>query len=129
MYIVSLASDQVLIQDSELNKWHMDNLITHMAAITLYIDGFKTDTNDLREDLRLENKQYVFSSSFTNIYADHGFRMSQYFHELGCKVNNPTEKEQAEFKIPNKAMAAQRRVAKLKLPLDFPKVRNPPRRR
>lgn len=67
MYIFNLASGQKLIQDSELNKWHMDNLITHMAAITLYIDGFKTDTNDLREDLRLENKQYVFSSSLTNI--------------------------------------------------------------
>ncbi|KAI4797255.1 RNA polymerase I associated factor, A49-like protein [Aureobasidium sp. EXF-8845] len=98
--------------NNELNKWHMDNLITHMAAISLFIDGYKTDTHDLREDLRLENKQ-----------------MSQYFMELGCKVNNPTEKEQADFKIPNKAVAAQRRVAKLKLPLDFPKVRMMPRRR
>jgi hypothetical protein len=53
--------------------------------------------------------------------------MSQYFMELGCKVNNPTEKEQADFKIPNKAVAAQRRVAKLKIPLDFPKVRMMPR--
>ncbi|TIA58617.1 RNA polymerase I associated factor, A49-like protein [Aureobasidium pullulans] len=98
--------------NNELNKWHMDNLITHMAAISLFIDGYKTDTHDLREDLRLENKQ-----------------MSQYFMELGCKVNNPTEKEQADFKIPNKAVAAQRRVAKLKIPLDFPKVRMMPRRR
>ena len=49
--------------------------------------------------------------------------------ELGCKVNNPTEKEQADFKILNKAVAAQRRVAKLKIPLDFPKVRMMPRRR
>lgn len=55
--------------------------------------------------------------------------MSQYFHELGCKVAAPTEKEQVDMKIPNKATAAQRRVARLKLPLDFPKVRNPPRRR
>ena len=51
----------VLIAYSELNKWHVDNLITHMAAISLFIDGYKTDTCDLREDLRLENKQYVFS--------------------------------------------------------------------
>jgi len=52
--------------NNELNKWHMDNLITHMAAISLFIDGYKTDTHDLREDLRLENKQYVpffFTSS------------------------------------------------------------------
>jgi len=47
--------------NNELNKWHMDNLITHMAAISLFIDGYKTDTHDLREDLRLENKQYVLS--------------------------------------------------------------------
>ncbi|KAG9830789.1 RNA polymerase I associated factor, A49-like protein, partial [Aureobasidium melanogenum] len=98
--------------NNELNKWHMDNLVTHMAAIALFIDGYKLDTHDLREDLRLENKQ-----------------MSQYFMELGCKVNNPTEKEQADFKIPNKAVAAQRRVAKLKIPLDFPKVRMMARRR
>jgi len=45
--------------NNELNKWHMDNLITHMAAISLFVDGYKTDTHDLREDLRLENKQYV----------------------------------------------------------------------
>ncbi|KAG9512046.1 RNA polymerase I associated factor, A49-like protein, partial [Aureobasidium melanogenum] len=98
--------------NNELNKWHMDNLTTHMAAIALFIDGYKLDTHDLREDLRLENKQ-----------------MSQYFMELGCKVNNPTEREQADFKIPNKAVAAQRRVAKLKIPLDFPKVRMMARRR
>lgn len=55
--------------------------------------------------------------------------MSQYFAELGCRVAAPTEREQADFKIPNKAVAAQRRVAKLKLPLDFPKTRNPPKRR
>jgi DNA-directed RNA polymerase I subunit RPA49 len=116
--------------NNELNKWHMDNLITHMAAISLFIDGYKTDTHDLREDLRLENKQYVLTSNYLYpIMLTKVYRMSQYFMELGCKVNNPTEKEQADFKIPNKAVAAQRRVAKLKIPLDFPKVRMMPRRR
>lgn len=43
--------------NNEVNKWHLDNLITHMAAITLFIDHYRTDTHDLREDLRLENKQ------------------------------------------------------------------------
>jgi len=86
--------------------------MTHMAAISLYIDGWRTDTSDLRDDLRLENKQ-----------------MSQYFHELGCKVTNLTEKEQAELGLKNKAMAALRRVARLKLPLDFPRTRIPARRR
>ena len=56
-------------------------------------------------------------------------RMSQYFNELGCKVRNPTEKEAADLKLANKAQAAQRRIALLRLPLDFPKSRLPPRRR
>lgn len=47
----------MLIQRSDLNKWHLDNLMTHMAAISLYIDDWRSDTHDLREDLRLENKQ------------------------------------------------------------------------
>lgn len=42
---------------SDINKWHFDNLMTHMAAISLYIDGYRTDTHDLREDLRMENRQ------------------------------------------------------------------------
>ena len=48
---------QLLMAHSDINKWHMDNLMTHMAAISLYIDNWKTDTNDLKEDLRLEVKQ------------------------------------------------------------------------
>jgi len=55
--------------------------------------------------------------------------MSQYFRELGCRVRTPTEKEQTELKMGSKAQAAQRRIALLKLPLDFPKARLPPRRR
>lgn len=58
-----------------------------------------------------------------------GIRMSQYFHELGCKVAAPTEKESNELGIKSKAIAAQRRIAKLRIPLDFPKTRLPPRRR
>ncbi|KAF2158208.1 RNA polymerase I associated factor, A49-like protein [Myriangium duriaei CBS 260.36] len=99
-------------EGGELNKWHVDKLMTHMAAISLYIDDFKTDTHDLREDLRLENRQ-----------------MTQYFNELGCRTRSPTEKEYAEFRISNKSQAAQRKVALLKLPLDFPKTRLPPKRR
>lgn len=33
--------------------------MTHIAAISLYIDGYRTDTCDLREDLQMEDKQYV----------------------------------------------------------------------
>lgn len=42
---------------SELNKWHVDKLMTHMAALSLYIDNWRTDIHDLKEDLRLDNKQ------------------------------------------------------------------------
>lgn len=33
--------------------------MTHIAALSLYIDNWRTDTYDLREDLRMENKQYA----------------------------------------------------------------------
>ena len=42
---------------STLNKWHVDSLITHIAALALVVDGFDVDTYDLREDLRLDNKE------------------------------------------------------------------------
>ena len=37
--------------------------MTHMAAISLFIDNWRTDTHDLREDLRFENKQSVHQAS------------------------------------------------------------------
>ena len=40
-----------------MTKWHVDNLITHIAALALYVEGYEVDTFDLREDLRLDNKQ------------------------------------------------------------------------
>lgn len=42
---------------SDLNKWHVDNLLTHIAALSLFIDDWRTDSYDLREDLRLDSKQ------------------------------------------------------------------------
>ncbi|KAF2086858.1 RNA polymerase I associated factor, A49-like protein [Saccharata proteae CBS 121410] len=96
---------------NELTKWHVDNLITHIAALTLTVDNFVVDTNDLREDLRLDLKQ-----------------MTQYFLELGCKVSNPTEKERLHLKL-HKAEASSHKMAKLKIPLDFPKTRQLPKRR
>lgn len=75
------------MHSSELNKWHQDNLMTHMAAISLYIDNFRTDTHELREDLRLENKQFVspfllFPRTQSYIYI--------YTHSLSHKSINPT---------------------------------------
>ncbi|EOD46513.1 putative a49-like rna polymerase i associated factor protein [Neofusicoccum parvum UCRNP2] len=96
---------------NELTKWHVDNLITHIAALSLFIDDYVTDTFDLREDLRLDNKL-----------------IGQYFHEIGCRVGPPTEKERTDGGY-SKAEAVNHKTAKLRIPLDFPKQRNIPMRR
>lgn len=90
---------------SELGKWQLDNLYTHICALSLYVDGWSTDTSNLKDDLKLETKA-----------------MSQYFAELGCKVSAPNEGDKARLGI-GKAQAAVTRMAKLKLPLEFPKAR------
>lgn len=40
-----------------MTRWHVDNLITHICAAALYVDNFEVDVNDLRDDLKLENKE------------------------------------------------------------------------
>ncbi|KAK0250252.1 hypothetical protein B0A54_01466 [Friedmanniomyces endolithicus] len=90
---------------TELPKWYLENLYTHMCALSLYIDDWRTNTTSLKEDLKMENKQ-----------------ISQYFVELGAKVGPPTEREREVGKL-SKAQASAVRVASLKLPLEFPKAR------
>lgn len=41
-------------------RWNIDNLMTHVAAAALIVDDFEVDVNDLREDLKIENKEYEF---------------------------------------------------------------------
>lgn len=96
--------------DHELPKWHLDNLYTHIAAVSLYIDGFVSNMTSLREDLKMENKQ-----------------LAQYFIELGCKVTPPNETYRQRLGI-SKAQAATVRIAALKLPLELPKPRAARRR-
>ncbi|KAI4945812.1 hypothetical protein J4E91_007726 [Alternaria rosae] len=88
----------------EMSRWHVDNLMTHIAAAALTVDDYEVDVNDLREDLKLENKE-----------------IKQYFAELGCKLNAPTQADLARMKL-TKAETANHFIAKLKLPLTFPKV-------
>ncbi|PCG90300.1 Hypothetical protein PENO1_032450 [Penicillium occitanis (nom. inval.)] len=64
-----------------------------------------TDPSDLRDDLRLDTPT-----------------VTQYFRELGCRSEKPRESEFAKFGIKTKAEAANKRICKLRLPLDFPKV-------
>lgn len=92
-------------QANEFPQFQLQRLHTHICALALYIDGFATDTRDLRNDLKLEQKEIV-----------------QYFRELGCKISAPTEKERQERRIA-KAEVSLVKMAKLLLPLDFPKAR------
>ncbi|MCJ1400008.1 DNA-directed RNA polymerase I subunit rpa49 [Xylographa trunciseda] len=92
--------------DGNMNKWAIDNFMTHVCALTLTIDLYDVDISDIRDDLRLETKQIV-----------------QYFQEIGCKVANPTEAEQKKMKLTTKAESSSHKIAKLRLPLEFPKTR------
>ncbi|EMC96968.1 hypothetical protein BAUCODRAFT_45380, partial [Baudoinia panamericana UAMH 10762] len=89
---------------NELPKWHMDNLCTHICALSLYVDGWMTNTTDLKLDLKLTNQE-----------------LGRYYAELGAKMSAPTEREKVEWKIKTKAEAADTKVARLRLPLEFPK--------
>ena len=67
-----------------------------------------TDTADLRDDLLVQDSTVL-----------------QYFRELGCRVNKPREAEFAVLGIKGgKVEAAARRIARLRLPLEFPKSRH-----
>ncbi|CAD6563762.1 MAG: DNA-directed RNA polymerase I subunit rpa49 [Alectoria sarmentosa] len=91
----------------ELNKWHLENLIIHICALTLTLDNFTTDTHDIREDLKLDSKD-----------------VQKYFQELGCAIALPTEIERGKLKM-TKAERVGHRIARLRLPLVFPKMRVP----
>jgi DNA-directed RNA polymerase I subunit RPA49 len=45
-------------------RWNTDNLITHICAAALIVDGFEVDVNDIRNDLKLENKEYDYRPLF-----------------------------------------------------------------
>ncbi|KAL1969006.1 hypothetical protein VTN77DRAFT_840 [Rasamsonia byssochlamydoides] len=65
-----------------------------------------TDPSDLRDDLRLDNPT-----------------VTQYFRELGCRIDKPRESEFAKWGIKGgKVEAAARRIARLRVPVEFPKV-------
>jgi DNA-directed RNA polymerase I subunit RPA49 len=65
-----------------------------------------TDPSDLRDDLRLDPNT-----------------IHQYFRELGCRIDRPRETEFAKWNIKGgKAEAHACRVARLRVPVEFPKV-------
>ncbi|KAI9040250.1 DNA-directed RNA polymerase I subunit RPA49 [Aspergillus affinis] len=111
-------------QGSSLSKNDLTLLHTTICALSLHIppqpakDGgsssqggnspneLATDPSDLRDDLRVDSPTIM-----------------QYFRELGCRVDKPRETEFAKWNIKGgKAEAAARRVARLKVPVEFPRV-------
>lgn len=114
-------------QGSYLTKNDITLLHTTICALTLHIppqpakDGgssslggnspneLATDIADIRDDLVLSNDEIV-----------------RYFRELGCRVDKPRESEYAKWGIKPgagaKAEAAARKIARLRVPVEFPKV-------
>ncbi|KAL4942115.1 hypothetical protein BDV06DRAFT_168975 [Aspergillus oleicola] len=107
-----------------ITKHDITLLHTTICALSLHIppepmkDGIPTPNggnlanelatlpNDLRDDLQIDNKDII-----------------HYFRELGCRLDKPRETEFSKFGIRGgKAEAATVRVARLKLPVVFPKV-------
>lgn len=87
----------------EMRKFHTDLLMTYCCAFAAIIDDFEVDTQSLRDDLRIDQKS-----------------MNQYFHEIGARVKP----------VVNKETKTTVHVARLVLPLDFPKQRHiAPKRR
>lgn len=107
-----------------LTKHDLTLLHTTVCALSLHIppqpakDGgssslggntpneLATDPADLRDDLRLDSNT-----------------VQQYFRELGCRIDRPRESEFAKWNIKGgRAEAHARRVARLRVPVEFPKV-------
>jgi DNA-directed RNA polymerase I subunit RPA49 len=53
-----------------MTKWHVDNLVTHICALALFVDDYEVDMFDLQRDLNSESKQLVeFLHSTTDIIS------------------------------------------------------------
>ncbi|KAI9849783.1 MAG: DNA-directed RNA polymerase I subunit rpa49 [Thelocarpon superellum] len=95
----------------KINLWRVDNLITHMAALTLLVDDYNVDINDLRDDLKLTSK-----------------RMTTYYREIGCTITALSDIEMRASGL-SKSQASSHKAARLRLPLTFPKIRIAAQRR
>lgn len=83
-----------------MRKAHVDLLMTHCCVFACIIDNFEVNTLDLREDLKLEQKQ-----------------LNQYFVEIGARMRQSKTGDKVNH------------IAKLAIPLQFPKMRQPAKRR
>jgi DNA-directed RNA polymerase I subunit RPA49 len=89
-----------------MTKWHVDKLIMYICALALHIDNFELSMNDLQDDLRLNPNE-----------------MQRYFSELGCKISALTAAQKDALRIGTKE-AGSYKMARLQLPLEFPKQRS-----
>ncbi|CAN9271124.1 unnamed protein product [Alternaria alternata] len=108
--------------NGEMPRWNIDNLMTHIAAAALIVDDFEVDVNDLRDDL--ESSRTRSKPSHKDLLMLPMLtlrRIKQYFAELGCKLTAPTQTDLTRMKL-TKAESANHFIAKLKLPLSFPRV-------
>jgi len=82
-----------------MRKAHVDLLMTHCCVFAAIVDNFEILTLDLREDLKLEQKQ-----------------LNLYFAEVGARMSQKKVGDQVVH------------TAKFVLPLQFPKIRQARRR-
>lgn len=88
-------------ESGTMRKFHTDLVLTYCCAFACIVDNFEVDTQNLKDDLRIDQKS-----------------INQYFHEIGGKVK------------PSKKDGRTVHMGKLTLPLDFPKQRHlAPKRR
>ncbi|KAK2605994.1 DNA-directed RNA polymerase I subunit rpa49 [Conoideocrella luteorostrata] len=87
-----------------VRKFHIDLLIAHCCVFACIVDSFEVDTQNLRDDLRVDQAT-----------------INNYFHEIGGRVKS----------VSNKASGGPaKHIGRLMLPLDFPKQRTiAPRRK
>lgn len=81
----------------QMRKFHIDLLMTHCCVFACIIDNFEVDTQNLRDDLKIDQKT-----------------MNQYFHEIGGRIKPVVDKEKKTTV----------HMARLALPLEFPKQRH-----
>jgi DNA-directed RNA polymerase I subunit RPA49 len=86
-----------------MTNWEADNMVFHLCALSLYIDGYSTDTTDLLQDLNLVPTKMV-----------------NYFMELGCKIGGMKLKDRELLGLKSSDSKA-RKMARLEIPLEFPK--------
>ncbi|KAG6005012.1 hypothetical protein E4U43_000639 [Claviceps pusilla] len=80
-----------------LRKFHIDLLMAHCCVYACIVDNFEVDTQNLRDDLRLDQKS-----------------INSYFREIGGRVKPVNKKAEGGNVM---------YLGKLTLPLDFPKQR------